>query len=84
VHELNAQFGGVAKWPKATVCKTVIRGFDSHRRLLHFQVRITAGREACALDAPGRYGAVYSILLNGIVPLTTLQNGLPSLTPTVP
>jgi hypothetical protein len=25
--------GGVAKWPKATVCKTVIRGFDSHRRL---------------------------------------------------
>ena len=25
--------GGVAKRPKATVCKTVIRGFESHRRL---------------------------------------------------
>ena len=26
-------FGGVAKWSKATVCKTVIREFKSHRRL---------------------------------------------------
>ncbi len=26
-------FGGVAKWPKATVCKTVIRRFESDRRL---------------------------------------------------
>lgn len=26
-------FGGIAKWPKATVCKTVIRGFKSHSRL---------------------------------------------------
>ena len=25
--------GGVAKWSKATVCKTVIHGFESHRRL---------------------------------------------------
>jgi hypothetical protein len=25
--------GGVAKWPKATVCKTVIRQFESARRL---------------------------------------------------
>ena len=25
--------GGIAKWPKATVCKTVIRGFKSHSRL---------------------------------------------------
>jgi hypothetical protein len=28
--------GGVAKWPKATVCKTVIREFESHRRLQPF------------------------------------------------
>ena len=27
--------GGIAKWPKATVCKTVIRGFKSHSRLFH-------------------------------------------------
>ncbi len=25
--------GGVAKRPKAMVCKTIIRGFESHRRL---------------------------------------------------
>lgn len=25
--------GGIAKWPKATVCKIVIRGFKSHSRL---------------------------------------------------
>ena len=25
--------GGVAKWTKATVCKTVIHGFESRRRL---------------------------------------------------
>ena len=29
-------FGGVAKRPKATVCKTVIRRFESGRRLLLF------------------------------------------------
>ena len=31
---LQQAFGGVAKWTKATVCKTVIHGFESHRRLL--------------------------------------------------
>lgn len=25
--------GGIAKWPKASVCKTDIRGFKSHSRL---------------------------------------------------
>ena len=30
----NTQLGGVAKRPKATVCKTVIRRFESDRRLL--------------------------------------------------
>ena len=29
------RYGGIAKWPKATVCKTVIRGFKSHSRLSH-------------------------------------------------
>lgn len=29
------KLGGVAKRPKATVCKTVIRRFESGRRLLH-------------------------------------------------
>ncbi len=29
----NKEFGGVAKRPKATVCKTVIRRFESARRL---------------------------------------------------
>ncbi len=29
----TTQKGGIAKWPKATVCKTVIRGFKSHSRL---------------------------------------------------
>ncbi len=33
--------GGVAKWPKATVCKTVIRGFDSHRRLFSLHKPLT-------------------------------------------
>ena len=32
----NFQVGGVAKWPKATVCKTVIRRFESGRRLFFF------------------------------------------------
>ena len=32
-------FGGVAKWTKATVCKTVIHGFESHRRLLFYPRR---------------------------------------------
>ena len=27
-------FGGVPKWTKGTDCKSVIRGFESHRRLL--------------------------------------------------
>lgn len=27
--------GDVAKWSKAVVCKTIIHGFESHRRL-HF------------------------------------------------
>jgi hypothetical protein len=31
-----SEIGGVAKWSKATVCKTVIRGFESHRRLSGF------------------------------------------------
>ncbi len=26
--------GGIAKWTKATDCKSVIRGFESHCRLL--------------------------------------------------
>lgn len=30
---VSLENGGVAKRPKATVCKTVIRGFESHRRL---------------------------------------------------
>ena len=30
------QVGGVAKWSKATVCKTVIRRFESARRLFLF------------------------------------------------
>ena len=30
---LSGSYGGVAKWPKATVCKTVIRRFKSGRRL---------------------------------------------------
>ncbi len=36
--KLGAKFhtGGVAKRPKATVCKTVIRRFESGRRLLSF------------------------------------------------
>ena len=31
--------GGVAKWPKATVCKTVIRGFESRLRLQRSAIR---------------------------------------------
>gem|GEM_PF-2114137 len=27
------RIGGIAKWPKASVCKTDIRGFKSHSRL---------------------------------------------------
>ena len=30
------KFGGVAKWPKAKVCKTFIRRFESDRRLNKF------------------------------------------------
>jgi hypothetical protein len=30
------EVGGVAKWSKATVCKTVIRRFESGRRLFDF------------------------------------------------
>lgn len=29
--------GGVPKWSKGTVCKTVIRGFESRRRLSSFR-----------------------------------------------
>jgi hypothetical protein len=29
-------FGAVPKWPKGEVCKTSIRGFDSHPRLQAF------------------------------------------------
>jgi hypothetical protein len=31
--QIIAGLGGVAKWSKATVCKTVIPGFESRRRL---------------------------------------------------
>jgi hypothetical protein len=29
-------FGAVPKWPKGEVCKTSIRGFESHPRLHYF------------------------------------------------
>ena len=32
-------FGAVPKWPKGEVCKTSIRGFESHPRLHIFSVR---------------------------------------------
>lgn len=39
-----ARQGGIAKWPKATVCKTVIRGFKSHSRLSGFFLKARNGK----------------------------------------
>lgn len=50
--------GGVPKWTKGTDCKSVIRGFESHRRLIEFtprEVGITYGDVdsfAAALESP--------------------------------
>ena len=41
-------FGGVAKWPKALVCKTNIRGFESHRRL--FNIVLNLPRKIVLMD----------------------------------
>gem|GEM_PF-4694692 len=38
--------GGIAKWIKATDCKSVIRGFDSHCRLFLFSLLLA---KKCAL-----------------------------------
>ena len=38
------KFGGVAKRPKATVCKTVIRRFESGRRLFFPSCMVPAGK----------------------------------------
>ena len=49
--------GGVAKWSKATVCKTVIRRFESARRLLFTCLR-------------HRYLCAYKALFSLFFPLT--------------
>lgn len=49
--------GGVPKWPKGTDCKSVIRGFESHRRLCFFDIgslpplRCAASRQRFMLPA---------------------------------
>ena len=34
--------GAIAKWSKATVCKTVIRGFKSRSHLSNFKIQMTS------------------------------------------
>ncbi len=47
----------MAKWTKATVCKTVIHGFESHRRLL-FLIRVICKHifSFCIVRNPGVLG----------------------------
>ena len=42
------KYGDVAKWSKAAVCKTAIRGFKSHRRL----------KNTCRGDGIGRHAGL--------------------------
>jgi hypothetical protein len=45
-------FGAVPKWPKGEVCKTSIRGFESHPRLQDFKQLSPSW-----IDFPGRLGS---------------------------
>ena len=64
------KFGAVPKWPKGEVCKTSIRGFESHPRLhrYNYYYGVLGPFPRCA---SGRLLLLYSLLLLN-VPLLQL------------
>lgn len=61
----QVDFGAVAKWPKAEVCKTSIRGFDSHPRLqeipIYARSRASAPRSHPALCFTRRLRLLFGV-----------------------